>query len=128
MKIGNATQQFKHSIKDLDLKDDQDSPGKNMILDGENLDAGNLPGYILSHTSTQAINQQLKPNRRDMKRLVQKKRNLINQHTGEIDDYTQELENLYTSCLEWLLNRAPILSVLNDDELKKLAEGLVSQV
>ena len=24
-----------------------------------------------------------------------------------IDDYTQELENLYTSCLEWLLNRAP---------------------
>ena len=27
--------------------------------------------------------------------------------TGGIDDYTQELENLYTSCLEWLLNRSP---------------------
>ena len=26
---------------------------------------------------------------------------------GSIDDYTQELENLYTSCLEWLLNRSP---------------------
>ena len=26
---------------------------------------------------------------------------------GTIDSYTQELENLYTSCLEWLLNRAP---------------------
>lgn len=26
---------------------------------------------------------------------------------GSIDSYTQELENLYTSCLEWLLNRAP---------------------
>ena len=26
---------------------------------------------------------------------------------GGIDDYTQELENLYTSCLEWLLNRSP---------------------
>jgi len=25
----------------------------------------------------------------------------------KIDDYTQELENLYTSCLEWLLNRSP---------------------
>ena len=24
-----------------------------------------------------------------------------------IDDYTQELENLYTSCLEWMLNRSP---------------------
>ena len=24
-----------------------------------------------------------------------------------IDEYTLELENLYTSCLEWLLNRAP---------------------
>ena len=24
-----------------------------------------------------------------------------------LDDYTQELENLYTSCLEWILNRAP---------------------
>ena len=26
---------------------------------------------------------------------------------GGIDDYTHELENLYTSCLEWLLNRSP---------------------
>ena len=25
----------------------------------------------------------------------------------KIDDYTQELENLYTSCLEWMLNRSP---------------------
>ena len=29
------------------------------------------------------------------------------EENGSIDDYTQELENLYTSCLEWLLNRSP---------------------
>jgi len=27
--------------------------------------------------------------------------------SSQIDDYTVELENLYTSCLEWILNRAP---------------------
>lgn len=27
--------------------------------------------------------------------------------TRQSDDYTNELENLYTSCLEWILNRAP---------------------
>lgn len=26
---------------------------------------------------------------------------------SQSDDYTGELENLYTSCLEWILNRAP---------------------
>lgn len=26
---------------------------------------------------------------------------------SQSDDYTNELENLYTSCLEWILNRAP---------------------
>lgn len=26
---------------------------------------------------------------------------------GSGDQFTQELENLYTSCLEWLLNRQP---------------------
>ena len=27
--------------------------------------------------------------------------------TDGTDEYTSELENLYTSCLEWILNRAP---------------------
>lgn len=27
--------------------------------------------------------------------------------TSTNDEYTSELENLYTSCLEWIINRAP---------------------
>ena len=45
------------------------------------------------------------------------------QQNGEIDDYTQELENLYTSCLEWLLNRAPstLFNTLMIDDNDKIA-------
>jgi len=30
-----------------------------------------------------------------------------NENSKGNDDYTLELENLYTSCLEWIISRAP---------------------
>jgi len=42
--------------------------------------------------------------------------------SNQADDFTGELENLYTSCLEWILNRVPqsLFKTLMIDDYDKI--------
>lgn len=74
-------------------------------IDIGGMHSGEVERFLLSHSAGNASKDR-SSQKIDEDNLF-KKPQMDSCQQDRIDEYTQELENLYTSCLEWILNRAP---------------------
>ena len=80
------------------------------LLEEEGLHSGSVERYLLNHSVGQQVAAEKELIASQVQKVHKVRDHLLFVDAGDssgIDGYTQELENLYTSCLEWLLNRSP---------------------